>query len=62
MILSYLIGDVFMGVYTNSSDAIIHCFAMDEEMNDGKPEYVPKWLTDSVHNHLEKKLLLNDYE
>jgi len=51
-----------MGVYTNSSDAIIHCFAMDEEMNDGKPEYVPKWLTDSVHNHLEKKLLLNDYE
>jgi len=62
LVLAYLIGDVFMGVYTTSSDAIIHCFAMDEEMNDGKPEYVPKWLSDSVSNHLEKKLLLNDYE
>jgi len=61
LLVSFLIGDVFAGVYLTSADSIIHSFAMDEEINDGIAEYVPKDLMTSIGSSAHKRLL-SDYD
>jgi len=46
-----------MGVYGISADTIIHCFAMDEEINDGIAEHAPLELREFVDTHEHKRLL-----
>ena len=50
-----------MNVYGTTSDTIIQCFCMDEEMHDGA-KFAPKSLKDFIHRNLPKAnaLLEND--
>ncbi len=50
-----------MNVYGISANTIIHCFAMDEEINDGNAQHAPQELRDFVDEHHHKKLLSNQY-
>jgi len=56
-ITSFIIAHVFMGVYGVSADTIVHCFAMDEEMNNGSAVHAPERLQDFAEVHLGKKLI-----
>jgi len=49
-----------MGVYGVSADTIVHCFAMDEEMNNGSAVHAPERLQDFAEVHLSKKLIVRD--
>lgn len=57
---SYMVAHIFLSVYGISADAIIHCFAMDEEINDGAALHAPKELREFVDDTLHKKLLSDD--
>jgi solute carrier family 44 protein 1 (choline transporter-like protein)/choline transporter-like protein 2/4/5 len=60
-LLSFVIASNFMNIYGISSDTIIHCFCMDEEMHDDEARHAPKLLREFVHHHLPKKTgLLED--
>ena len=50
-----------MNVYGTTSDTIIQCFCMDEEMHDDA-KFAPKSLKDFIHRNLPKSntLLEND--
>jgi len=56
-LVSWIVSDVFMGVYGISADAIIHCFAMDEEIHDGVAEHAPQQLRNFINGNMHKKLL-----
>jgi len=58
--MGWLVSDIIMGVYGISADAIIHCFAMDEEIHGGKAAYAPKQLREFVNGSLKRKLLSGD--
>jgi len=60
-LISWLVADVFMAVYGVSADAIIHCFAMDEEIHDGNAQHAPQELKDFIDENAQKKLL-SDYD
>ena len=51
-----------MSVYGISADTIMHCFAMDEEINDGLAKHAPEQLKEFVDEHNNKKALLSDYK
>jgi len=61
-LISYFIGKVIMSVYGISADTIMHCFAMDEEINDGQAAHAPEQLKEFVDEHHNKKALLSDFK
>jgi hypothetical protein len=47
-LIGFLIGAISMGIYGTSGDAMMHCFLLDEELNDKMPKHTPTELQDFV--------------
>ena len=41
-LIGFIIGSVTMSVYGMSSDALMHCFLLDEELNKGQAKAFPE--------------------
>ncbi len=42
--VGFLIGVISMSVYGVSGDSLMHCFLLDEEVNEKMPKHTPKEL------------------
>ena len=47
-IIGFLVGSVSMGIYGTSGDALMHCFLLDEELNEKMPKHTPTELQDFI--------------
>ena len=43
-IIGLIIGAISMGIYGTSGDAMMHCFLLDEELNNKTPKHTPEEL------------------
>jgi len=53
LLIGWLIGSIFISIYGSSSDALMHCFLVDSEINrDPKhsPEELRKFVEDEKDN------------
>jgi hypothetical protein len=50
--ISYVIGGCFMNVYGTAAEAIVHCYCMDEEINQRKVKYAPSLLQEFVDGYV----------
>jgi hypothetical protein len=48
VLIGYIIGAITMSIYGMSGDSLMHCFLLDEELNDKNPKHTPDELRDFV--------------
>ena len=46
--IGFIIGAISMGIYGMSGDAMMHCYLLDEELNDKLPKHTPTELQDFI--------------
>jgi hypothetical protein len=46
--IGFIVGAIFMGIYGTSGDAMMHCYLLDEELNDKMPKHTPTELQDFI--------------
>ena len=51
-----------MSIYGVAADAIIHCYAIDDEVHEDGAKYAPAHLRKLVDKHARIPLLMNDDE
>jgi len=39
--IGFIIGSISMGIYGTSGDAMMHCYLLDEDLNDKLPKHTP---------------------
>lgn len=52
LIIGYIVGSIFISIYGTASDALMHCFLVDCEIN-RDPKHSPDELRDFVENEKE---------
>jgi hypothetical protein len=54
--VAYIVGSLFLSIFSFSSTAILHCFLLDEETGDGKltPDSLKSFITENDEKNTKK--------
>lgn len=51
ILIGFIVSVVSMGIYGTSGDAMMHCFLLDEELNERIPQHTPDKLRDFMKDN-----------